>query len=136
MDFHGRKQQLAFGFPKNSPYLTLFNTKIHKMAESGELMKIIEKHSNENPNCQTSKGKPLGFENIAIVFLIISLGVIASLILCGFEWILRIKKEGKKTSIIFKQRNKSEFSHSSKYLFVCKTLLNYSKCIVILRIIL
>ena len=75
------------------------------MTESGELMKIIEKHSNKNPNCQTSKRKPLGFENIAIVFLIISLGIIASLILCGFEWILRRKKEGKKTFILFKHRN-------------------------------
>jgi hypothetical protein len=66
------------------------------MIESGQLMKIIENHSNENLNCQTRKGKPLGFENIAIMFLIISLGVIASLILCGFEWILRRKEDGKK----------------------------------------
>ena len=61
------------------------------MSESGELMKIIEKHSKENLNCQTSKGMPLGFENIAIMFVIILVGVAASLILFGIEWIVRRK---------------------------------------------
>ena len=65
------------------------------MSESGELTKIIEKHSKENLNCQTSKGKPLGFENIAIIFVIISVGAAASLILFSLEWIFRRTNEGR-----------------------------------------
>ena len=94
MDFSAKKINIGFAFPKESKYLGLFNAKLQKMFESGELQKIIEKHSKESPNCNSSKGLPLGFENIAIVFCIISVGLLTSLILCAVEQILPRNKTG------------------------------------------
>ena len=94
-NFFVRKMKMAFAFPKDSPYLSVINTRLQSMFESGEVSKIIEKHSSENPSCQPSKGMPLGFDNIAIVFLIMAAGLFASIILCGTENILSRKTKGK-----------------------------------------
>ena len=95
MDFSAKKILFGFPFPKNSQYKALFNSKLQKMFESGELQIIKEKHSKETPDCQVTKGMPLGFENIAIIFLIISLGVFASLLFYGFEQIFSRIKTGR-----------------------------------------
>ena len=95
MDFSAKKILIGFPFPKNSQYKALFNSKLQKMFESGELQIIIEKHSKETPDCQVTKGMPLGFENIAIIFLIISLGVFSSLLFYGFEQIFSRIKTGR-----------------------------------------
>lgn len=80
------KSLLGFAFQKNSPFLPVVNARLQSMFESGEVMKIIVKHSKDPPNCHANKGKPLGFENISLVFIIISLGVLASGVICGVEW--------------------------------------------------
>ena len=85
MKFQGRKIQIAYAFPRKSPYLEIFNRKLQQMDESGELMKITDKYLEATPECNKSKGKPLGFENIVIIFLIISTGILASLILFVLE---------------------------------------------------
>ena len=88
-NFAVRKNKIAFAFPRHSPYLGVINSQLQSMFESGEIMKIIEKHSNSNPNCHQKKGKPLGFENIAIVFLLLVCGLVLSFLFCVMEWIAK-----------------------------------------------
>ena len=95
MDFSGTKAFIGFPFPKKSPYLDLFNAKLQQMFESGELQKIIVKHSKDDPDCETRKGMPLGFENIAIIFMIIIVGMFASSILFTSEWLFMQFQKGK-----------------------------------------
>ena len=89
-----RKTQKAFAFPKHSPYLSVINARLQAMFESGEVLRIIKKHSDGNPTCHSSKGMSLGFENIAIVFFILAVGLSASILLCFMEWILNRNSEG------------------------------------------
>ena len=56
----------------------LFNSKLQSMFESGEIMKIILKHSKQSVACDEVRGKSLGFENIAVLFVIIDAGVFLS----------------------------------------------------------
>ena len=85
LEFTGRNSLIAFAFPKNSSLLQIFNMKILEMFENGEINRIISKYTLEMQNCQDSKGKPLGFENISIIFVIIGFGVLISISLCLAE---------------------------------------------------
>ena len=98
-NFFVRKVQLAFAFPKNSPYLSLFNSQLQSMFESGEIMKIIIKHSKGSPSCETQKGKPLGFENISLMFLILSFGAFLSVVTFAMEVLLPKKNFGMKNNV-------------------------------------
>ena len=93
-NFVARKIKLAFAFPKNSPYVALFNSRLQTMFESGEIMRIIEKHSMKSTECQQRKGMPLGFENIAIVFIILFFGLSVSIVFCVIEWTVPRKALG------------------------------------------
>ena len=88
MKLKGISNLIAFPFPKDSPFLGVFNTMLQKMSESGEMERMIERHAISDPECVTEKGKPLGFENIAVMFVIIIVGVLASVFLCFLEWIM------------------------------------------------
>ena len=95
MDFSATKAIIGFPFPRKSPYLDLFNAKLQQMSESGELQKIIVKHSKEDPDCETRKGMPLGFENIAIIFIIVIVGMLISSIIFTSEWLFIQIQKGK-----------------------------------------
>ena len=82
----GRKAFLGFAFPKKSPLLLLFNSKLQSMFESGEIMKIILKHSKQSVTCDEVRGKSLGFENIAALFVIIGVGVFLSWVILAYPW--------------------------------------------------
>ena len=87
----GPKGYLSFAFPKKSPLRDIFNDHLHHMLESGEIMRIITKNLESLPACAESRGKPLGFENIAIVFGILLVGVFLSFLL-GLAEIFPVKK--------------------------------------------
>ena len=56
------------------------------MIESGELHKIQLRHKVREPDCDNSgKGKPIGFENISLIFLILLAGLVLSGFLCFLE---------------------------------------------------
>ena len=57
-------------------------------------MKIIEKYSKDNEDCNPRRGLPLGFENIVLMFLIVSGGTIFSLFLFGMEWFFKRNLKG------------------------------------------
>ena len=91
MNFKANTNLIAFAFPKKSPFLDLFNWKLQKMSENGELQKILTKYSKNDQDCGSQKGKPLGFENIAVMFLIMVSGIVSSIFICGAERILDTK---------------------------------------------
>ena len=80
------KVDLAFALQRNSPYLDLFNHAMQRIIESGELERIHRKHRVEEPACNDpGKGKPIGFENILLVFLILGSGTFVSIVICILE---------------------------------------------------
>ena len=88
MKIKGISNLIAFPFPKDSPFLGVFNTRLQKMSESGEIQRIVEKHAISDPECVTEKGNPLGFENIAVTFVIMVAGILASVFLWFLECII------------------------------------------------
>ena len=91
MNFKARTALMGFGFPKDSPLLPLFNNKIQSMMENGEIQRIIEKHRAEEPDCNNQRGKPLGFENIALLFILLLCGIFSSILVYVSEIVLRRK---------------------------------------------
>ena len=88
------KVDLAFALRKNSPYLDLFNHALRKMVESGEMARIHMRYSVKEPTCNDpGKGKPLGFENIVLVFIILGAGFCISIIICTVEVSVQILKQ-------------------------------------------
>ena len=65
MDVLGKKSLISFPFPRNSPYIELFDSKLQKMSESGELEKIKSRYKMLEPDCKGSRGRPIGFKNAA-----------------------------------------------------------------------
>ena len=80
------KIDVAFPLRKDSPYLDLINHALWEMMESGELHRILLRHRVREPDCEHSgKGKPIGFENILLVFLILAAGLVISGSVCFLE---------------------------------------------------
>ena len=92
MNFRARKFQVAFGFPKNFALRPLFNQHLLKLVESGEMAKIITRHSIKPPVCSSSNGMPLGFENISLSYLLLCTGMIIAISTLIVE--LMLKKIG------------------------------------------
>ena len=89
------KIDLAFALRKNSPYLDVFNLEMQRMFESGELERIARRHRTKKPTCNDSgKGKPLGFTNIILMFVIFSGGVCFSIVIFIGELFLSHKNYG------------------------------------------
>ena len=101
MNFKARTALMGFAFPKNSPLLPLFNNKIQSMMENGEIQRFVEKHRADEPDCNSQRGKPLGFENIALIFIVLLSGFFGSIFVCVAEIALRRKAalEGKEVLI-------------------------------------
>ena len=84
--FYG-KIYIGFMFPKYSKFLPLFNSRIQAMRENGELESITRRYAEQIQKCQEGKGKPLGFENILIAFIILYAGCCFSFVIFLLEWI-------------------------------------------------
>ena len=80
--------KVAFAFSKGSQFRDLFNHAMHKIVESGELKKIKAKYEVLKPDCDGSKGKPIGFENSAFAFAIFCGGLSFTIILLFLEILL------------------------------------------------
>ena len=88
------KINLAFAFPKTSPYRDIFNHGLQKMMESGEIDRIRQKHKPEARICGGGgKGKTLGFKNIILVFLILGLGLLLSIVSLVVEIVINLHKQ-------------------------------------------
>ena len=80
------KADMAFALPHNSPYKDLINAALYRMIENGELTRIFIKHKSQEPDCNTAgKGKPIGFENILLAFIILFGSIALSVCFCLME---------------------------------------------------
>ena len=80
------KMDIAFALSHNSPYKDLINAAMFRMMENGELTRILIKHKSQEPICNTAgKGKPIGFENILLAFIILFGSITISVCFCLME---------------------------------------------------
>ena len=84
---------MSFGFPKNSPYMEVFNYHIQRLRETGTMARIFPK--NPPQICPDFSGEPLGFENIGSGFLVLVCGMGCSLLILILEFIKNTTKKGK-----------------------------------------
>ena len=75
----------AFGFQKDSPFLSLFNYNLNEMKEKGSLKQIQVKYEPQPQICPDYSGKSLGVGSVFAAFGVLSSGVGIALILFGLE---------------------------------------------------
>ena len=75
----------AFGFQKDSPFLSLFNYNLNEMKEKGSLKQIQVKYEPASQTCPDYSGKPLGLGAVFSLFVVFIFGVGIALILFGLE---------------------------------------------------
>ena len=75
----------AFGFQKDSPFLSLFNYNLNEMKEKGSLKQIQVKYEPPPQICPDYSGKSLGVGSVFAAFGVLSSGVGIALILFGLE---------------------------------------------------
>ena len=94
---------IGFAFPENSQYNAIFDHALRKMKENGELDRIKKKNKIEEPRCGQSKnGEALGFRKLCLVFVIIVVGISASMVIFVGELIIGklSKRDGSKLGFI------------------------------------
>lgn len=94
---------MSFGFPKNSPYIKIFDYHIQRLRETGAMKKLFPKFPAQE--CPDLSGKPIGFESITSGFLILAIGIGISLIIMLFEFIKNTVGGKSKHGQPFEQRN-------------------------------
>jgi len=75
----------AFGFQKDSPFLSLFNYNLNEMKEKGSLKQIQVKYGPPPQICPDYSGKSLGVGSVFTAFVVLFSGVGIALILFGLE---------------------------------------------------
>ena len=96
----------GFSFPKNSPYLQLFDYYIIRLQERGILERIIKKHTPQPRDCNTSSAKAIGYESCFFAFLLLLLGSLFGIVLLIVECFWKKKKAQSESS---RKINLSEF---------------------------
>ena len=75
----------AFGFQKDSPFLSLFNYNLNEMKEKGSLKQIQVKYEPPPQICPDYSGKSLGAGSVFAAFGVLFFGVGIAMILFGLE---------------------------------------------------
>ena len=75
----------AYGFQKDSPFLSLFDFYLNEMKEKGSLEQILVKYEPPPQTCPDYSGKSLGVGSVFAAFGVLFFGVGISLILFGIE---------------------------------------------------
>ena len=85
---------------KNSPYTKFFKKRVREIIENGQRdiyrKRNLETLENCNPNL--GKGTPLGFNKILSIFVILSFGIIISILILFYECIKKPRKNRHPTS--------------------------------------
>ena len=76
---------IAYGFQKDSPFLSLFNYNLNKMKEKGSLKQIQDKYKPKPQICPDYNGKSLGVSSVFTVFVVLIFGFGLSMILFVLE---------------------------------------------------
>jgi len=76
-------------FPKNSPFVSLFNYFLNNFDEVGLLDKLMKKQLEliTTNTCDESSFQAINFENVALVFILLLIGILISLLLLGIEYL-------------------------------------------------
>ena len=93
---------------KQSEFTRIFGRAILDMKEGGLIDLIVEKYrhrctTSENSNTMNTSQKPLGYEKLSLLFLVLISGYILSLSVIFFEWIAQ--KIQKKHNSVSKDRD-------------------------------
>ena len=70
-------RDIAFTFPKGSPYRELFDQTLQKMIESGELGRIKKSYAPKKRDCDGRAGNPLGFRTTCFAVAVLLFGIMA-----------------------------------------------------------
>ena len=65
----------AFALQKDSQFKTLFNDAMRRIAENGELRKIVRDYETTKPECGGGKGKSLGFATTCFAIAVFMIGI-------------------------------------------------------------
>lgn len=77
---------MGFAFPKNSPYLHVFNHRISVLRESGQLDLVFGRYRKVMTTCPGQGSfKEIGYPNIFTAFLVLAVGILLGLILVAGE---------------------------------------------------
>jgi hypothetical protein len=76
-------------FQKNSPYVSLFNYFLDNFNEVGLLDKLMKKKLElmRAEACEESSFQAINFGNVILVFILLLIGIFASLVLLGIEYL-------------------------------------------------
>ena len=85
---------MSFFAAKNSPLTPFFAHGIRKMTESGIMNIHAKRNLISEPNCKPAqtKGRPLGLEKLAFLFVFYAIGCFISLIILVVEIIVKSSK--------------------------------------------
>ena len=84
----------AFGFQKDSPFLSLFNYNLNEMKEKGSLKQIQVKYEPPPQICPDYRGKSLGTGSVFSAFCVLFSGVGIALIFFGLEKLTLLEWNG------------------------------------------
>ena len=91
-----RYRPMAFGLPKNSPFVRIINNRLSVLRESGQLGLIFKRAKDVKKLCSSQDNSgfnEIGYENIFTAFLLLTFGVVISLLINGCEKIINHKKD-------------------------------------------
>ena len=80
------KRQFAWAFPKNSPYLSIFNFYFEKFKEKGIWHSINERYKTKPQVCPDLNGKPIEYSSCFTAFLALLGGISISFLLMLMEF--------------------------------------------------
>ena len=80
------KRQFAWAFPKNSPYLNIFNFYFEKFKEKGIWHSINERYKTKPQICPDLNGKPIEYSSCFTAFLALLGSIIISFFLMLMEF--------------------------------------------------
>ena len=80
------KRQFAWAFPKNSPYLAIFNFYFEKFKEKGIWHSINERYKTKHQVCPDLNGKPIEYSSCFTAFLALLGGISISVLLILMEF--------------------------------------------------
>jgi len=89
----------AFGLPKSSPYIALFNTQIIKLREQGKFDELWKKydrtpdHSTDCDNHTTGSSTALNLLTLKGLFYFLCFGIVVSMLVFFFELIVATSKD-------------------------------------------
>ena len=97
--------EIAFGFPKQSPFIHIFNYFLTKNIENGNLKRIASKWKRQIPCEKGADLNSMGFANVISAFYMIFGGFILTTIIFFIEISMKKNKERRRISTSLQNKN-------------------------------